>query len=244
MKDLAWLKTYHLAHRGLHSKDLTVPENSLQAFKLAIEKGYALELDLNMLKDGTIVVFHDDNLKRLTGIDKHISQMTYDDIKDLRLNNTDQHMPLLHELLNLTDGRVPLLIELKPFGEITKFCEIVYEQLKVYKGVFAIFSFHPGIVRWFKKHAPNIARGQISKDFGHEQTFNPILKFMLKRLYFNPFTKPDFISYDIKSLPNKYVNKAQKQGKTIISFTATSQKDLDFVKSMYTNVVFQYFTPK
>jgi glycerophosphoryl diester phosphodiesterase len=244
MKDLSWLKTYHIAHRGLHTKDLSVPENSLKAFRLAMEKGYALELDLNILKDDTIIVFHDNNLKRVVGVDAHMSTLTYDQIKDLTLNDTKEHIPTLDALLELVNGQVPLLIELKPFGNINKFCELVYHRLKAYQGTFAIFSFHPGIVKWFKKNAPDIARGQISKYFEDDASFNPILKFMLKRLWFNVFTKPDFISYDIKHLPNKYVNRAQKHGKTIISFTATSQKDLDFVQSRYTNVVFQYFIPK
>lgn len=244
MKDLSWLKEFNIAHRGLHTKDLNVAENSLEAFRLAIAKGYALELDLNMLKDDTIVVFHDNNLKRVVGLDAHISTLTYNDIKDLTLHQTQEHIPTLKELLDLTAGKVPLLIELKPYGEIKKFCALVYEQLKNYQGTFAIFSFHPGVVKWFKINASDIARGQISSFFTERKAFNPILKFMLKRLMFNPFTKPDFISYNIIHLPNKYVDRAQKKGNVIISYTATSQKDLDFVKSTYTNVVFQHFIPK
>jgi len=244
MKDMTWLTKSKLAHRGLHTKDLSVAENSMAAFKRGMEAGYGLELDLNMLKDETIVVFHDNNLKRLTGIDRHISTFDYPEIKTLKLLNTNESIPTLDDLLSLVKGQVPLLIELKPFGHIERFCEIVYEKLKHYQGKFAIFSFHPGVVKWFKKHAPDIIRGQISTNFKGSKDTKPILGFLLTRLFFNRFTKPDFISYNVEHMPNKYIDKAKKRGLTIISYVARNQKTYDFVKQNYDNIVFEFFDPK
>ncbi len=244
MKDLTWIKENDIAHRGLHTKDLSVPENSLLAFEKAIEKGYSIELDLNMLKDGTIVVVHDFNLKRLTGLNKKVNELNYEDIKDLRLHNTAEKIPTLKEVLNLVNGRVPLLIELKPFGHIPNFCYNFYQEMLEYEGKWAVFSFNPAVVRWFKKHQPQIIRGQISKFFVKDDHIIWPVSHILKAMYLNHFTKPDFISYHVHDMPNKYIDKYKKKGLAIISFAARNQDELDFVRTHYDNVVFEYFIPK
>ncbi len=244
MKDLTWIKKNDIAHRGLHSLDLKVPENSLLAFKKAVEQGYSIEMDLNMLKDGTIVVIHDFNFKRLTGLDQKANQLNYEDIKDLRLHHTNEKIPTLKEVLELVDGKVPLLIELKPFGHINSFCHHFYEVIKDYPGKWAVFSFNPVVVRWFKKNQPQIIRGQISKFFTKDDHLFQPAAYMLKRMVFNTLTKPDFISYNVHDMPNKYIDKYKKKGLTIISFAARNQEELDFVRTHYDNIVFEYFIPK
>lgn len=70
-----------MAHRGFSAE---APENTLPAFQMCIDEGFsAAELDVQMLKDGTIIVLHDSNLKRTTGLDKNVWEVTYDEIKDL-----------------------------------------------------------------------------------------------------------------------------------------------------------------
>lgn len=244
MKDLSWLKETKLAHRGLHEKDLSIPENSIAAFENAMSHGYGLELDLNILKDDTVIVFHDHHLKRMTGLDQYVSSSTYEDIKSLTLNDTDSHIPTFDELLRLVNGRVPLLIEIKPFGDIDHFCSLVYNRLKAYQGTYAIFSFHPKVVKWFKRNAPEVIRGQIATKYHKSEAVNPFIGLLLGRLFFNRFTKPDFISYNVKHMPNKYLDKAKKRGVTIISYVARDQKTYDFVKKHYDNIVFEFFTPE
>ena len=244
MKDLTWLKETKLAHRGLHEKDLSIPENSMEAFENAMSHGYGLELDLNLLKDNTIIVFHDHHLKRMTGLDKDVGSCTYDDIKSLTLHDTDSHIPTFDELLRFVDGRVPLLIEIKPFGDIENFCSLVYQRLKVYQGTYAIFSFHPKVIKWFKQNAPEVIRGQIATKYHKSEAVNPLIGALLARLFFNRFTKPDFISYNVKHMPNKHLDKAKKRGVTIISYVARDQKTFDFVKKHYDNIVFEFFTPE
>jgi glycerophosphoryl diester phosphodiesterase len=242
-KNLAWLKEDYIAHRGLHQKDLSVPENTISAFRLAIEQGYSIEFDINILKDGHVVVFHDHNLKRCFGIDKSLDQLTYEDIKDLTYKSGD-HIPLLSEVLTFIDGRANLLIELKPQGDVAKLCEAFIKIIDHYKGTFAVFSFHPMVVYYFKKHRPHIIRGQISEYFKDNFEMSKFMKFLMKRLAFNLFTRPDFVSYGIYDMPNKYLDKYKKRGLTIISYAAKSQKEFDFVKTFYDNVVFEYFIPK
>lgn len=244
MKDLAWLKNDLIAHRGLHQKDFSVVENSLTAFQKAIEHHFSIECDLNVLKDGTVVVFHDKDFKRLCGLDQKLCDVTYDDIKDLKLKDTNDHILTLKELLDFVDGKVNLLIELKPFGDKNLLCQNFYETIKDYKGTYAVFSFHPHIVSWFKKHHPQIIRGQITEFFKSDEKMKPYMKYLMKTLFFNHFSKPDFISYGIHDLPNKWADKAKKKELTVISYAARTQKELDDVRSRYDNVVFEFFIPK
>jgi len=244
MKDITWLKNSLIAHRGLHSKDKLVPENSMKAFELAIQHNYGIEMDINVLKDGTIVVFHDITLNRLTGHKGNLSDLNYEHIKDLRLLETNEHIPTLEEVLGFVNGRVPLLIELKPFGKQIYLCEQFMKIMNQYEGVYAIHSFSPKIIYWFKKNHPEIIRGQITEYFNNNPKMKKITKYLMKSMFLNRFTKPDFINYGIHDLPNKYCDKAYKKGMCIISYASRTQKEFDMVKSHYDNSVFELFTPK
>lgn len=244
MKDLTWLKTALIAHRGFHSKDGTIPENSMLAYQEAMSRGYAIELDVNILKDGSVVCFHDHTLKRMCHDERLLSDVIYDDIKNLKLLSSHEKITLLQDVLDRVSGQVPLLIELKPHGNVVELSRAVIHVLKDYQGQYAIFSFHPRVVYYFKKHAPDMIRGQISESFSENINMPKTMKWLMKHMVFNPLTKPDFISYGIKDLPNKTCDKLKRKGITIISYAARDQKGFDFVKKNYDNVVFEYFVPK
>jgi glycerophosphoryl diester phosphodiesterase len=245
MKDLTWIKERTIAHRGLHSLDKKVPENSIRAFELAIEKNYGIEMDINVLKDGTVVVFHDHHLKRLVpGRTEMLSELNYEDIKELRILETEQKISTLKEVLGMVDGRVPLLIELKPLGDNKLLCENFWKTIKDYKGVYGIHSFSPGIVKWFKNNHPEVIRGQITEYFRDNHKMKRISKYLMRSMFFNRITKPDFVNYGIKDLPNKYCDKAFKKGMCIIAYASQSQEQFDMVKEHYNNSVFEYFIPR
>ena len=103
----------NFAHRGLHSKDCTVPENSLTAFRLAAEAGYGIELDIQLSKDGEVVVFHDDTLPRVCGVEGRVDAYTLAELREMRLCGTDERIPLLSEVFEVVAGRSPFIIELK-----------------------------------------------------------------------------------------------------------------------------------
>lgn len=243
MKDLTWLKIENIAHRGLYSKDQSIPENSILSFKKALEHNYAIECDINVLGDGTVVVFHDKDLKRICNIDKKLSELNVNDLKTLTLFETTEKIPLLEDLLQLVDGKKPLLIELKPHGDWKLLVENTVEILKDYKHPYALFSFNPKIVKWLKKNSPHIIRGQITSFFEDDPKMNFIAKYLMKSLFLTKFSKPDFISYDIRNLPNKYLDKAYKKGLVCISYTARTLEELKMVRSHYHNSVFEYFKP-
>ena len=142
-----------------------MPENSLTAFQNAIDHGFAIELDLRMLKDGTIVAFHDNNIKRMCGVNAKVSGLTKKDLPYFNLNHSAQHIPTLKEILDLVDNKTPLMIELKPEKNRKQFAEAVYKILKKYNGRFAVKSFDPRIMVWFRKHAPKFTLGMISSNF-------------------------------------------------------------------------------
>ena len=192
------LLTVDYAHRGLHGGE--IPENSLAAYSNAVDNDYGIELDVQLSSDGEIFVFHDESAARMCGVDKKISQMTADEIKNLRLLGTDEQIPTLNEVLKLVDARVPLLIEIKYYAETTQLCASLAETLDAYYGSFAIQSFDPRVLRYFKKHRPRFARGQLvgkspkRSERKGTKAENPIVSFFLTHLLLNVLSRPDFIS--------------------------------------------------
>lgn len=235
MKDLNFLKDRLIAHRGMHNIKLGIPENSLKAFERAIEHNYIIELDLHVLKDNTVVVLHDDNLLRMTGVDKDLKDTTYDEIKSLKLNNTENHIPLFKEVLELVDGRVPLVIEFKYDTKAGRLEEEAMNLLKDYKGKYVIKSFNPLTVNWFKKNYPDIIRGQLGSSYEKIEV-NGFLRVLLSHMFFNFITKPDFISYNIEFLPNKKVAKFRKN-KPVLGWVIRNNEDLSKAKQYCDNFI-------
>ena len=184
------------AHRGLHTEDKSVPENSLEAFRLAGRAGYGVELDVQLTKDGQVVVFHDDTLDRVCGVPGKLSDKSYDELKLLSLCGTNQRIPLLTEVLEVYQGRGPLLVELKTGSRNRELCEKTYAILSDYPGEVCIESFNPFIVRWFRLHAKDIVRGQLAawpKDYGDAVSRGNA--FLLSRCLLNFLARPQFIAY-------------------------------------------------
>ena len=188
------------AHRGLHND--SIPENSLSAFKNALDHSYGIELDVQLSSDGEIFVFHYKNVASMCGVKKDLTAMTSEEIKQLRLLATDEQIPTFDEVLTLIDGRVPILIEVKYYANNEKLCAKLAETLDNYIGSFAIQSFDPRILRYFKKYRPRFARGQLvgknkknhKKKTSQSDMQNPIVAFALTHLLFNFLSRPDFIS--------------------------------------------------
>lgn len=190
------------AHRGYHCKEQGIPENSMAAFKAAVDKGYGIELDLHLTRDGKLVVFHDDDLKRVCQSGKSIESLTAKELNKYHLFDTKEHIPLFTDVLSFVNGQVPLLIELKIPAHSYKICPALYEILKDYKGPFLIQSFNTLGIRWFKLHAPDILRGQLSHNLTAKKSKEPwILRFMVRHLLTDFLGRPDFISYKLSDMP-------------------------------------------
>ena len=151
------------AHRGLHTEDGTVPENSLPAFRAAAEAGYAVEMDVHLTADDQLVVFHDDTLERMCGVPGVIDDFTLAELRALRLGDTDCVIPTFAEALEALGGRVPLLLEVKRGHNNRRLCALTLAALRTYGGPYCVESFDPTIVAWFRRNAPDILRGQLSQ---------------------------------------------------------------------------------
>lgn len=233
----SWLVKKPIAHRGLHNKE--TPENSLSSFKNAISMGYAIECDIHLTKDNNVVVFHDRNLERLTGKRGFIDSFNLDELKELKLKDTNEKIPTLQELLKEVNGKQPILIEFKTITKGYKLEKIAYEILRKYNGDFAIQSFNPLCLRWFRKNAPGVFRGQLSSFFKNKKmTF--IRKFILKHMLFNPITKPHFVSYRAVDLLKK-----QKRVTKLptLSWTIVTNEEKNKVLEYSDNIIFEGFTP-
>ncbi len=181
------------AHRGLWGKQ--APENSLAAFAAAVRSGCGIELDLQLSKDHVIMVFHDDDLRRLCGISARIEDLTCAELKRLRLCGTAETIPTLSEVLALVRGKVPLMLEIKGERADPTLCRKTVRLLDAYMGPFCIVSFSPLILRWFKQYRPTYARGQlVTKITRHQRKGSRAVNFLLSHLLLNALSRPDFLS--------------------------------------------------
>lgn len=195
-QDLPALRSWKYAHRGLHGDG--IPENSMAAFKLALWKGYGSELDVHLLKDGGLAVIHDSKLKRTTGTDGIVEELTTQDLADYHLEGTFQTIPTLQEVLELYNGQAPLIVELKAEGgNHAQLCQAACDALAEYPGLYCIESFDPRCIKWLKENRPHIIRGQLAENFLKTKDTNlswPI-RLVLTNLLMNFMTRPDFIAY-------------------------------------------------
>ena len=188
MKDISFLKSNLIAHRGLH--DSNTLENTLNSFVKAMDKGYIIELDVHILSDKTIVVYHDFNLKRLTGVNKIIETLDYRQLSRIRIKRKYQ-IPTLNQVLNLVKSKVPIIIEIKDLNENIEFYELLSNMLKNYNLKFAIQAMNPKVIDWFYKNKPQYVLGLILFNNLNYKIFKKITK------------KVDFLAVNKKSLPFK-----------------------------------------
>lgn len=235
------------AHRGLHSKEKDIPENTLAAFRAAVDNGYGIELDVRLDADGKLFVMHDDNTQRMTGVDMLISKSHCDEIKALRIIGTDEYIPTFAEVLELVDGKIPLIVELKAIpGRISELGKRTFELLDNYKGDFVVESFDPRMVRWVRRHRPNVARGQLITYFRRhgDKKVPPIIDFMTHNLLFNVGVRPDFVAIYYPDRSSISLKLCRLLGVAEVDWTITSQEQFDICRAdKVKSVIFEGFIP-
>lgn len=232
----------NFAHRGLHRPDRSVPENSLAAFRAAAEAGYGVELDVRLTADGEVVVFHDDGLERMCGVQGSVGEKTFAELSELCLARTEERIPKLSEVFGVfetADSPVPVIIELKTGKRNRELCEKTLALMDGYSGHVCVESFDPTIVRWFRRNAPDVLRGQLAcpaKRYG--DGMKKPLAFLLSRLAANFLGRPQFIAYAIGK-KNLAVRLCEKMGAMKVAWTShglDAQADNDAV-------IFEFYRP-
>ena len=249
--------SYKYAHRGLHNMNPYLkeennpyycnsgcfPENSYSAIKRAADYGYGIEFDVHLTKDGIPVVFHDDTLNRICGVDGKIKDYTFEELQQFRLMGTEEKIPAFADVLKAVNGRTPLIIEYKVENNTNALCKTCNDILKNYNGLYCIESFHPMAVRWYRKNRPDIVRGQLSENF--MKTNANALYFFLSHLQFNFLTTPDFIAYNHKHHKTLARTLCRKlYGCLSVAWTIRSQEALDNMKSHFDLFIFEDFIPQ
>ena len=233
---------HKIAHRGLHSE--SVSENSMGAFRLAIEKNYAIEIDIHLLKDGELAIVHDSNLKRVTGKEAIVEDLTSAELENYPLSIDGQTIPLLKDLLQLIDGKVPLLIELKFTDSFDRGqADALLKQLEgyPYKDMIALQSFNPYAVKYLKEHTDEYSVGFLCS---YKLNRGKFTTYILKSLKLLKRMHADFISYDINYLPNKYVTKKRKKGFQLLTWTINSREKLEKAAKEADNIIFEKIDPE
>ncbi len=229
----------NFAHRGLHKRDKSVPENSIPAFEAAARIGYGVELDVHITGDNQLVVFHDDDLKRACGVEGRIEDMSYAQLGQYRLFGTKNHIPLLSEVLAVINKRSPIIVELKRGSNNRELCRLTYEMMRSYGGRYCIESFDPRIVMWFRINAPEVLRGQLStRPKELRKTTSRLGAFFLGHLLTNFLTRPQFIAYELGRKPLT-VRLCERLGAMRVAWTSLewcNEKNNDAV-------IFQFYRP-
>jgi glycerophosphoryl diester phosphodiesterase len=217
-----------IAHRGLHVLENGRPENSLAAFERACALGFPAELDVRLTRDGDVVVFHDRTLRRLTGASGRAEERDAADLRTLRLLGTAERVPLLRDVLELVDGRVPLLIELKSGAPSPTLERAVLDALGGYRGEVAIQSFKLRTVR-------ELDRGEAPHAIGH---------LWHRRTVPASGERVAFVGCHVDSAPRRAVRRRREAGAVVLAWTVRSAEQAERALRFVDNYIFEGFVPE
>lgn len=238
-------RKWYYAHRGLHDNESDAPENSMAAFARAVEAGYGIELDIRLSKDKIPVVFHDETLSRVCGVEGKVVDYTYEELQQFSLCNSAQRIPKFEDVLGLVDGKVPLIVEFKMENMDVSLCPIADRLLREYRGLYCMESFNPLALWWFRWHHGKVMRGQLSDAFSKEGKFHGPAYFVVQNLLVNFIGKPDFVAYhhiyyrilSLRICRGLYRN-------TAVAWTIKSQEELNRARKHFDIFIFDSFLPQ
>lgn len=250
-RDITPLLGVDYAHRGLWNTndpgENNRPENSLAAFRAAVEKGYGVELDVHLTRDGALVVHHDDSLKRLTGVDIRIAQSTLEEVRACHLPNGEP-VPTYDEVLETIGGRIPMIVEVKVEDNADALSKAVYERMKRYDGPWCMESFGPRAVKWFRVNAPEVIRGQLAFDHaGKGKTAFLFLRNLgIASMLQNVLARPDFVAFEAKSVKwhTLSIHLLRLMKPWFVAWTVRSQADMDKLRGKWDLQIFEKFEAK
>lgn len=250
-----WLNDYKIrlfAHRGLFDNHEGIPENSLAAFRRAADYGYGIELDVRLTKDNVPILMHDAKTDRMVRDERGdrviglTTDYTLEQMKRFHLLDTEEPVPTLAEALELINGKVPVIVEIKSedMDPSMPVCEYANQVLSNYKGQYLVESFNPFAVAWYHKNRPDVIRGQLSEAFLKDPKYRTVAYFSVQYLLLNVVTSPDFIAYNVQHWRNlsRRITKDLYRAPAV-TWTIRSQKKLDQLRDKYDLFIFEGFLP-
>ena len=224
-----WLNKLPIAHRGLHSNANNIYENTKESFLAAVNENYAIECDVVLSKDHEVVVFHDENLKRLCNLDKNVSSLTMNELRSLKIYESNSNIISLDEMLHIVSAHVPIIIEIK--GKFTPFIEErIQEIIRSYKGPIALKTFNLKSVEWLIKFLPYVYKGLVIDS--NTNNFEAILDLNI-----------DFVSCDIEFIESNLVDRVKKKGLPIITWTVDNEDKKKKANLIADNIIFENIRP-
>jgi len=224
-----WLNKLPIAHRGLHSNANNIYENTKESFLAAVNENYAIECDVVLSKDHEVVVFHDENLKRLCNLDKNVSSLTMNELRNLKIYESSSNIISLDEMLHIVSAHVPIIIEIK--GRFTPFIEErIQEIIRSYKGPIALKTFNLKSVEWLIKFLPYVYKGLVIDS--NTNNFESILDLNI-----------DFVSCDIEFIESNLIDRVKKKGLPIITWTVDNEDKKKKANLIADNIIFENIRP-
>ncbi len=232
------------AHRGLHSD--TAAENSMTAFRLAVEGGFGIELDVRLSKDKKLVVFHDDTLERVCGVKGRVDEFTAEELAGISLSGTGDGVPLLDDVLSLVEGRAPLLVEIKEDAGNSEVSLATAKRLAEYNGEYIVESFNPLSLKNVKKLLPKAERGILSQRYYAYEAYRKPLYFLLQCLLLNFLCRPSFVAYDHRHYKSVGLFVTRRLfGAVAFAWTVRSIEEEELArKHGFDSVIFENYIPK
>ena len=247
-RDWSKFRGRRFAHRGFHNKP-DIPENSLPAFRRAVQCGFGAELDVHLMRDGHLAVIHDASLKRTAGADVLVEDLTAEELRQYKLEGTEHHIPLLEEVLPVFAGKAPLIVELKAErGNADALAAAACKLLDKYKVDYCVESFDPRCLMWLWQNRPDVVRGQLSENFtrhGDGKDLPGAVRWVLSNLLLNCRTRPDFIAYRFEDRSALSVKLCRGlYGAQEFSWTIRSREDMAAAEEVGALPIFERFDPR
>lgn len=241
------MRQFRYAHRGLYDKAAGIPENSLSAFSRAVAHGFGVELDVHLLRDGSLAVFHDSDIRRMTGRAGYLEDLSAEELGDYPLDGTGETIPQFCDVLALfEDTGLPIIVELKSFRDnYAALAERTMRELDKFRVVYCVESFDPRYVAWVRKHRPEVIRGQLSQNFLKDRgKLSLPMAFATTHLLSNIMVQPDFVAYRFKDR-KKWAPRLCRRiyGAQRVYWTIRSKEELSIAESDGAIAIFEQFLP-